>query len=159
MPGSDDRVSLAASGAPSDARRILLARICIAVVLAWNVQCGVAFLLDPATYVVGFELRGAAGEAAVRGIGLLFLMWNVPYAVALWHPARRRVSLWEALAMQAIGLTGESLILLSLPAAVGLARASLTRFVMFDAAGLVLLAVALWLTRTARTIVRRPAGH
>ncbi len=53
-----------------------------------------------------------AGHGA--GMGVLFLMWNVPYAVALWHPLRHRISLYEALAMQAIGLLGESLIYLSL---------------------------------------------
>jgi hypothetical protein len=121
--------------------------MCIAVVLIWNAQCAIAFLVAPATHAAGFELSGAAGEAAVRGIGVLFLMWNVPYAVALWHPVRHRVSLYEALAMQAIGLLGESLILLSIPAALALARASISRFILFDAAGLALLIVALALTR------------
>ena len=67
-------------------------------------------------------------------------MWNVPYAVALWHPVRHRVSLYEALAMQAIGLAGESLILLSCLRRCVVARASIGRFILFDAAGLVLLA-------------------
>ena len=73
-------------------------------------------------------------------------MWNVPYAVALWHPVRHRVSLYEALAMQAIGLLGESLILLSLPAALTVARASVGWFILFDAAGLALLGMAFALT-------------
>jgi hypothetical protein len=111
-------------------------------VLAWNVQCAVAFLLAPATYAAGFELTGAAGEAAVRGIGVLFLMWNVPYGVALWHPVRHRVSLYEAVAMQGIGLVGETLILHSLPAALVTARTSLGRFILFDGVGLVLLLTA-----------------
>lgn len=123
----------------------MLKRLLIAVVLAWNVQCAVAFLLAPATYAAGFELAGAAGAAAIRGIGLLFLMWNVPYAVALWQPVRHRTALLEALAMQAIGLVGESLIWLSLPAANAVARGSLARFVAFDAAGLALLMSAAFL--------------
>jgi hypothetical protein len=98
-----------------------------------------AFLMAPDTYALGFELSGEAGAAAVRGIGLLFLMWNVPYAVAFWHPVRHRISLYEALAMQAIGLLGESLIFLSLPATHLAARASIARFIAFDAAGLLLL--------------------
>jgi hypothetical protein len=126
-----------------------MARICIAVVLIWNAQCAIAFLVAPATYAAGFELPGAAGEAGVRGIGVLFLMWNVPYAVALWHPVRHRVSLFEALVMQAIGLLGESLILLSIPAALTVERASLLRFVAFDGAGLALLIVAAVLARRA----------
>jgi hypothetical protein len=83
----------------------------------------------------------------VRGLGVLFLMWNVPYLVALWHPVRHRVSLYEALAMQAIGLAGESLICLSLSPALATARASVGRFILFDAAGLTALLVSLWLTR------------
>ncbi len=127
--------------------------------LAWNVQCALAFLIAPATYAAGFELSGAPGDAAVRGIGLLFLMWNVPYAVALWHPVRYRVSLYEALAMQTIGLLGESLILLSLPAGHTLARASLGRFIAFDAAGLALLVVAVVATqRMAAAGQRMPSA-
>jgi hypothetical protein len=75
-----------------------LARGLIAAVFLWNVQCAVAFLVAPATYTAGFELAGPAGAATVRGLGLLFLMWNVPYFVALLDPARRRVSLYEAIA-------------------------------------------------------------
>lgn len=114
---------------------------------AWNVQAAVAFLLAPATYAPGFELSGAPGAAMVRGLGVLFLMWNVPYAVALWHPIRQRVSLYEAVAMQAIGLVGESLILWSLGGRHPVAAASVIRFIAFDGAGLALLALAAWLTR------------
>ncbi len=128
----------------------MLARVCIGVVLAWNVQCAVAFLIDPGTYAAGFERRGVAGAAVGRGIGLLFLMWNVPYTVALWQPVRHRVALYEALAMQAIGLVGESLILLSLPAANAMARGALMQFVAFDAAGLVLLVIAAAVIRRAK---------
>ncbi len=95
---------------------LLLARLAILLVLLWNVQCALAFLFWPERFALSFELTGAAGEAAVRGVGLVFLMWNVPYAVALWHPLRHRISLYEASAMQAIGLLGESIIL-AVPAA------------------------------------------
>jgi len=122
-------------------------RLCIGLVLIWNVQCAVAFLVAPAGYAAGFELTGAAGEAAVRGMGALFLMWNVPYAVALWQPVRHRVSLYEAVVMQGIGLTGETLILLSLPAALVTARASIGRFILFDGVGLALLIVAALIMR------------
>jgi hypothetical protein len=127
--------------------RLWLARLLIGIVLLWNVQCALAFLLVPATFAPGFELSGAAGAAAVRGMGVLFLMWNVPYAVALWHPVRHRVSLNEAVAMQTIGLIGESLILLSLGGAHPVAAGSVTRFIAFDGAGVVLLALAAWTTR------------
>ena len=152
MPRSDHRVGLGPErvygvATATDARRLWLARVCIGLILVWNLQCALAFLVAPPRYAAGFELPGEAGNAAVRGIGLLFVMWNVPYAVALWHPVRHRVSLCEALAMQAIGLLGESFILLSLPAAHVVARASLGRFIAFDAAGLALLVVAYFSTR------------
>ena len=127
--------------------RLRLGRLLIGIVFLWNVQCVIAFLLAPATFAPGFELSGAAGAAAVRGMGVLFLMWNVPYAVALWHPVRHRVSLNEAIAMQTIGLIGESLILLSLGGAHPVAAGSVTRFIAFDGAGLLLLALAACFTR------------
>ena len=134
--------------------RLWLGRLLIGTVLLWNVQCAIAFLVSPATYTPGFDLRGPAGEAMVRGMGVLFLMWNVPYAVALWHPVRRRVSLYEAVAMQTIGLLGESLILCSLRGAHPVAAGSVVRFMAFDGAGLVLLVLAVWVTRG-----RSPSGE
>lgn len=127
--------------------RLGLARAAIGLVFGWNVQAAVAFLLAPAIYAPGFELSGAPGAAMVRGLGVLFLMWNVPYAVALWHPVRHRVSLYEAVAMQAIGLAGESLILLSLSGGHPVAASTVTRFIAFDGAGLGLLVLAAWAAR------------
>jgi hypothetical protein len=127
--------------------RLWLGRALIAVVIVWNVQCALAFLISPQPYAAGFELSGAMGEAMVRGMGVLFLMWNVPYVVALQHPSRRRIAVYEALAMQSIGLLGESVIYSTLPAGYTLARAGVARFIAFDAAGLILLLVAAWLTR------------
>jgi hypothetical protein len=126
-------------------KRLLLARLAIALVLLWNIQCAFAFLLWPTRFTAGFELSGAPGAAALRGVGVLFLMWNIPYAVALWHPVRYRISLYEATAMQAIGLLGETFIWLSQPPAHFMLRASLLRFIAFDGAGLGLLLLAIWL--------------
>jgi len=126
--------------------RINLARAAIALVILWNLQAAFGFLLWPALYIDSYELQGIAGMSALRGIGLLFLMWNVPYLVALWHPIRYRISLYEALAMQIIGLIGEGLIFLTLPATFGALRASIFRFIQFDALGLVLLLFAAWIT-------------
>lgn len=119
----------------------------ILIVLAWNVQCAVVFLLWPAESAAGFELSGAPGEAMLRGLGVLFLMWNVPYIVAFWHPLRNCLSLYEAIGMQAIGLVGESLILVALPGTHNLARAGLMRFIIFDGLGLLLLLGAAWVIR------------
>jgi hypothetical protein len=119
--------------------RLWLARLLIAVVVAWNLQCALAFLLHPEIYAPGFELAGIPGQAAVRGCAVLFIMWNVPYLVALWQPRRNRLSLWQALAMQTIGVIGESLILVSIPVGYSILHASILRFITFDAAGVVLL--------------------
>jgi hypothetical protein len=134
---------------------VRLARLLIAIVLAWNVQCALAFIIAPDAYAPGFELAGAPGSAAIRGMGVLFLMWNVPYAVALSHPLRRRIALYEALAMQTIGLLGESLIYLTLPVTYAVTRTSIARFIAFDGAGVVLLALAVMLMRRMLTQSRQ----
>jgi hypothetical protein len=124
-----------------------IARILIAVVVVWNLQCALAFLLNPGAFAPGFELSGIPGDAAVRGMAVLFVMWIIPYLVALWNPRRNRVSLWEALAMQGIGVIGESIILLTLSPGHAVLHASLLRFIAFDAAGVVVLAGAIFLAR------------
>ena len=126
--------------------KINLTRILISIVFLVNLQCALVFLIWPEKYAGSFELSGAPGEAMLRGLGVLFLMWNVPYAVALWNPVRFRLALWIAIAMQTIGLVGEVLIALSLPVEhVGI-RSTISRFVVFDAAGLLMLSAAAWLS-------------
>jgi hypothetical protein len=127
--------------------RIWAARVLIAVVVFWNLECALVFWLNPGLFATGFELAGIPGAAAVRGFAILFVMWNIPYLVALWHPQHHRVSLWEALVMQTIGVIGEGLILFSLPSAHGILHASLLRFITFDASGVVALLGALLLTQ------------
>ena len=121
-----------------------LARLLIGLVFFFNVQCAIAFLIAPQLYAASFELYGPPGEGMLRGLGLLFLMWNVPYAVALWNPVRQRTSLNEALVMQAIGVVGETLLLLTFPAGHAAIRASIERFILFDGSGLALLVLAAW---------------
>lgn len=130
-------------------RKIWLARILIGVVFILNVECALIFLITPQRFVPSFELSGETGLATVRGLGILFLMWNVPYGIAMIEPARQRISLFEALVMQAIGLAGETWIWLSLPSIHTSARAAITRFIVFDGGGLVLLALAVWLVMAA----------
>jgi hypothetical protein len=127
--------------------RLWLARLMIVAVIAWNLQAAFIFLANPDAYAPAFELSGIPGAAAVRGIAVLFVMWNVPYLVACWQPHRYRLSLWEALVMQALGVLGETFILLSLPAGHTLLADSILRFIAFDAVGLPALGAALLLTR------------
>lgn len=125
-----------------------LSQLLVGVVFAWNLQCAVAFLFWPAVFAPGFELAGAVGEAVLRGMGVLFLMWNVPYGAAMWHPVRHRLALLEALVMQTIGLVGESWIFTTLSASEhAVARQSLARFIAFDALGLASLVLAAWFSR------------
>ena len=125
-----------------DFARLFLPRLLIFLVLAMNLQCALAYIFNPLPYVAPFELSGEPGRAAVVGIGILFVMWQVPYVFALVHPERNRRSLLEAILMQAIGLVGESLLLRSIPLAHTALRASILRFIIFDAGGLLLLLTA-----------------
>ncbi len=138
--------------------KLNLARFLIAIVFIMNVQAAFMFLFWPARYISAYELTGAVGEALLRGMGVLFLMWNVPYAVALWHPERYRLALFMALVMQAIGLVGETLIYFTLPSLHEVARSSIARFILFDGLGLISLLTASWLVRSARTRQRNGAG-
>ena len=125
-------------------------RIAVATVCAWNLSAAVPFTVSPYRYIAGFEVSGPGGEALVRGLGILFLMWQVPFLPAIWNPRRQRVCLRVILAMQAVGLAGELWMIATLPPGHAALRATGARFVAFDAAGLVLLAAAYALTREAR---------
>ena len=124
-----------------------IGRFFIAVVVFLNLQAALFFLLRPADYAPGFELSGAAGSAMIQGMGLLFVMWNVPYIVALLHPVRHRVSLVEALVMQTIGVLGETTLRCLLPAGHLLLTSTVSRFMLFDAADLLFLLLAWMFTR------------
>ena len=119
-----------------------LVRVAFAAVFAVNVQCAVQFVLWPGAFSAAYELSGVAGEAAVRGIGITFLMWNATYPAVIANPERFRALGWVVLVQQAIGLVGETCLLLTLPAGHDLLASSVLRFVAFDGAGLVLMGVA-----------------
>ncbi|MBM3124516.1 MAG: hypothetical protein FJZ87_05505 [Chloroflexi bacterium] len=122
--------------------RIWISRLLIGIVTAWNLQAAAAFILYPSAFTFAFELSGVAGQAAVRGFGVLVLMWNVPYLAALWNPERYRLALVLSLLMQFIGLVGESCMLFTLPGGHAVLGDSILRFIVFDGIGLVLLAIA-----------------
>jgi hypothetical protein len=122
--------------------RLWIARLLIGIVTAWNLQAAFAFIFSPNGFVSAYELLGIPGEAAIRGFGVLFLMWNVPYLFAVKDPIRYQLALTFALFMQFIGLIGESYILSTLTVDHVLLRTSILRFIIFDGAGLLLLAIA-----------------
>ena len=127
--------------------RLCTARFLIAAVIGWNLQVAYVFLLSPEQFLSGFEPSGIPGEAAVRGMAVLFMMWNVPYLVALWNPHQYRVSLYEAIGMQTVGLVGESFILSTLGDGHAMLQDSIMRFIVFDAAGLLFLVLAFLISR------------
>lgn len=134
-------------------------RVAFAAVFAVNVQCAVQFALWPEAFAGAYELAGVAGEAAVRGLGIAFLMWNATYPAFIVAPARFRVLGWVILAQQAIGLAGESLLLAGLPAGHDVLAASVARFIAFDGAGLVVMAIAFAAFLVASKRRNPPGGH
>lgn len=123
--------------------RVWVARLLIGAVTVMNIQAAVQFMLRPQDYAPGFEMRGVPGAAMMQGLGLLFLMWSIPYLFAAVQPVKNFISLVSAVIMQFIGVTGESLILLRLPGEHPQITSSVTRFIIFDGAGLVVLLGAL----------------
>lgn len=126
--------------------RVWVSRFLIGAVLLFNVQCAVVFLISPELFAPGFELQGPVGDGMVRALGILFLMWNVPYVLAAARPVRWRRSLYEALAMQGIGLAGETLLLATFPPGHEAIRTTVGRFILFDGAGFLFLLLALLIT-------------
>ncbi len=117
-----------------------IARIGFALVFAINVQCALSFFIAPDAFAGAYELSGVAGNVAIQGIGVAFLMWNVPCAVYLANPAKFLALGWVTITQQIIGLAGESIILAGLPAGHTVLANSILRFIAFDALGLVIMA-------------------
>ena len=132
--------------------RLWIARLLIGLVTAWNLQAAFVFIFSPGRFVHAYELSGAAGEAAIRGFGLLFLMWTVPYLFALKDPLRYQLALTFALLMQSIGLIGESYILSTLTVDHLILKGSIWRFISFDGAGLLMLGISYLLVRNKKSL-------
>ena len=131
-------------GAASRRERIAVwvMRAVFAAVFAVNVECALAFIISPEAYMGAYELSGVAGRAAVQGLGVAFLMWNVTYPAFIANPRRWPVLGWVILMQQLVGLVGESLILAWLPAGHEVLAAGIRLFIVFDGAGLVAMAAA-----------------
>lgn len=121
----------------------IVGSILIGVVFFVNVQAGIDFYLNPQKYTAAYELSGIPGEISVSGVGLLFIMWNVPYAFALWNPIKYRISLLQSILMQTLGVFGESILLSRISAQeFPTLSKSIMRFIYFDGTGLVFLLIA-----------------
>ena len=119
-----------------------IARVFIGLVLGMNLACAVDFIFRPKLYLAAYELSGEVGRVVIIGYGILFFMWQIPYFFAFYHPRLHKVSLIQAILMQAVGLIGESLLLRTIPIENSVLRSSILRFIWFDGGGLVLLIVA-----------------
>jgi len=121
----------------------LIASILVGIVFVINIQAGIDFFFNPQKYTTAFELTGIQGEASVAGVGLLFLMWNIPYGFAIANPVKYYISLLQAVLMQLMGVVGETIIYLRIPdQSHMLLSGSIKRFIIFDSAGLFFLIVA-----------------
>jgi len=141
IPGRQGRATLGRDRHPV---ALWMARVAVATVCIWNLTAAIPFVLNPAGYTHSFELGGSglAGQMMVRGLGVAFLMWQIPFLPVIWHPGRHRTCFLCVLGMQLVGLVGESLMLVGLEGGHAPLRATGLRFVFFDAAGLVVMALA-----------------
>lgn len=137
-------------------------RVAYLIVFVVNVQCAMSFIVDPESYAGAYELSGVAGNVAVQGMGLVFLMWNATYPAVIVNPRRFRAMSVVVLVQQIIGLVGESWIRFSLPAGHEVLSASLLRFIAFDGFGLAIMAATfIWLLVAEHRAAKRaeaPAG-
>ncbi len=119
-----------------------VARILVGLVLLDKFQAAAIFLIFPARFSPSFGMSGAAGNAVIQGIGLLFLMWCVPYFIATLDPRKHKISFIEAFVMQAIALIGETVLLVLLPQRISPLTSTVQRFILFDGIGLLVLLIA-----------------
>lgn len=126
--------------------RFWTARLIVGVVFFFNVTCALAFIARPGDYAPAFEVSGLPGEVMVRGMGILFLMWNVPYLPVLVRPERQRTCFAVILVQQAIGVLGETAMWLDLPPGHPALWETGLRFILFDGAGLIGMVLAYGLT-------------
>jgi hypothetical protein len=122
-----------------------LARLVVGAVFLLNVTCALSFVAWPDRHAPAFEVSGVPGQVLVRGMGILFLMWNATYPPVLARPGRNRTLSVVILVQQTIGLAGETWMWATLPPGHAALRATGLRFIAFDGAGLVGMGLAFWL--------------
>jgi hypothetical protein len=131
-----------------------LARLLIGSVIIWNLQCAFLFIVKPEQYVGGFEVSGVSGIAMLRGFGVLFIMWNVPYVFAVLDPLRYYNAYFQSFLMQAIGLIGETIVRVTIPDGYLVLKGSIDRFIGFDALGLFFIGLGLLVLKVKFQMLR-----
>lgn len=120
--------------------RRLSAKLLYLAVFVSNMICIVAFLTEPEAYTGSYQVRGALGAvAAIQGYGVTFAMWNVTYPFFILGRKDNKALGMAIIVQQVVGLIGELYIRRGLSADCAILAESITRFVWFDAGGLVLL--------------------
>ena len=115
------------------------ARLTMSIVFTWNVLCAFGFIFTPERFIGAYELTGTPGTIALQGLGIAFLMWNATYPPAILNPTKHLMLFRVILVQQLIGLIGESFLLLSLDNSYHILAGSIVRFIVFDAAGLIIM--------------------
>lgn len=119
-----------------------IAQFVVGVVFILNITCAIAFICQPEKYMGGFEIDGVQGRLVLQAMGILFLMWNATYPPVVVNPVRHKTLFGVILIQQAIGVIGESWLMLTIPAGYPALLAIVLRFVYFDGAGLILMGLA-----------------
>lgn len=123
-------------------RAIWIARFVFSAVFLLNIQCAIQFIVTPELYLTAYELYGQTGKVALQGLGVAFLMWNATYPFYIYKPEKYHIIGIVILAQQAIGLVGETTILLGLQSGHEMLYASILRFIAFDGIGLLLMIIS-----------------
>ena len=82
--------------------RLWAARLLIAVVVAWNLQCALVFLLNSGGFARGFELSGVAGEVGL--IGESILLSTIPAGHAILRGSILRFILFDGAGVLLLGV-------------------------------------------------------
>ncbi len=121
---------------------VWFARMAVLLVFAVNLSCIISFLFFPERYIGAYELDGVPGTVALQGLAIAFLMWNATYPLVIINPVKYRAVFAIVLVQQLIGLLGESALLFGLGGGHQQLAGSIQRFIVFDGAGLVLMAAS-----------------
>ncbi len=115
-----------------------------------NLSAALPYLIAPGRYAAAFELQGEIGSALVRGLGVLFLVWNATFPLVIVSPDRQRTLFAVILVQQIVGIVGEIWIASALPAGHPTLFATGARFLTFDLAGLIGMSIAFGLLARRR---------
>jgi hypothetical protein len=116
--------------------RLQLSRAAVGIVLFLNIQCAVQFLASPqiTRRVLNFQEHG---RNSYSRYGNLIPYVECALCFCLNPPVKYRISYFQAVIMQFIGLLGETFLWIVIPSENALIAANISRFIIFDGTGLV----------------------